>query len=137
LAGKKYGSRVVEHKRFQRIISPDRLAKLEEKFERWGILVVFFGRHLLGVRAQVFLAAGVMRMPAIRFLIADAASAILTVTFMVGIGYLGGNSMEILKNDMKRIEHIAIIALVILLAGLMVFRYFRESRGLRRTKRGG
>ena len=76
-------------------------------------------------------------MPAIKFLMTDAASGILTVTLMVGIGYLGGNSIEILKNDMKRIEHIAIIALVILLAGLMVFRYFRQSRGLGRTKRGG
>jgi membrane protein DedA with SNARE-associated domain len=48
------------------------------------------------VRAQVFLAAGVMRMPAIKFLMADAASAILTVTLMVGIGYLCGNSIEAL-----------------------------------------
>jgi len=137
LAGRKYGRRVVQHKRFQRIISPDRLSKLEEKFKRWGIFVVFFGRHLLGVRAQIFLAAGVMRMPAIKFLMADAVSAILTVTLMVGIGYLGGNSIQVLKKDLTRIEHIAVVLLVILLAGWMVFRYFKGSRRFERTKRGG
>jgi membrane protein DedA with SNARE-associated domain len=128
LVGKKYGRMVVEHKRFRRIIASDRLSKLEEKFKRWGIFVVFFGRHLLGVRAQVFLAAGVMRMPAIKFLMADAASAILTVTLMVGIGYLGGNSIEVLKKDMTRIEHIAVVLLVILLMSWIFFRYFKSIK---------
>ena len=128
LAGRKYGRRVVQHKIFQRIISPDRLSKLEEKFERWGILVVFFGRHLLGVRAQVFLSAGVMRMPAIKFLMADAASAILTVTLMVGIGYLGGNSIEVLKKDMTRIEHVAVVLLILLIMSWIVLRYFKSIK---------
>jgi len=128
LAGRKYGRRVVQHKIFQRILSPDRLSKLEEKFKRWGILVVFFGRHLLGVRAQVFLSAGVMRMPAIKFLMADAASAILTVTLMVGIGYLGGNSIEVLRKDMTRIEHVAVVVLILLLMSWIVLRYFKSIK---------
>jgi len=128
LAGRKYGRRVVQHKIFQRILSPDRLSKLEEKFRRWGILVVFFGRHLLGVRAQVFLSAGVMRMPAIKFLMADAASAILTVTLMVGIGYLGGNSIEVLRKDMSRIEHVAVVVLILLLMSWIVLRYFKSIK---------
>jgi membrane protein DedA with SNARE-associated domain len=60
-AGKKYGRSIVEHKRFHKIISPDTLSKLEEKFRKWGGLVVFLGRHVWGLRAQIFLAAGVMR----------------------------------------------------------------------------
>ena len=128
LAGKKYGRRIIEHKRLHKIISQDRLRKVEEKFERWGILVVFFGRHLLGVRAQVFLVAGVMRMPAAKFVMADAASAILTVTFMVGIGYLGGNSIEVLKKDMTRIEHVAAVLFIMLLVSWIIFRYLKSIR---------
>jgi membrane protein DedA with SNARE-associated domain len=123
--GKKYGRRVIEHKRFRRIISFERLLGFEEKFRKWGILVVFFGRHLLGLRAQIFLAAGVMRMSAIKFLIADGASAVLTITLMVGIGYIGGNSLQILRKDVTRIEHIAIVALMLLIASWIVFRYFK------------
>jgi membrane protein DedA with SNARE-associated domain len=128
LAGKKYGRQVIEHRRLQKIISHDKLCMLEEKFKRWGVLVVFFGRHLLGVRAQVFLVAGVMRMPAIKFLTADAASAILTVTLMVGIGYLGGNSMEVLKKDIGRIEHVAVVLLVMLMIIWIIFRYLKSIK---------
>jgi membrane protein DedA with SNARE-associated domain len=49
LAGKKYGRRIVEHKRFGNIIPPNRLSKLEEKFKKCGSWVVFFGRHILGL----------------------------------------------------------------------------------------
>jgi membrane protein DedA with SNARE-associated domain len=131
LAGRKYGRRIVEHKRFHKIISAERLSKLEEKFKRWGIFVVFFGRHLLGVRAQIFLVAGVMRMPAIRFLMADAASAIITITLMVGIGYLGGNSIETLKKDITRVEHIVVLLMITLFVGWIIFRYFKSLKKLK------
>jgi len=126
--GKKYGRGVIEHKRFRRILSAERLLTLEEKFKKWGIYVVFVGRHFLGIRAQIFLAAGVMRMSTLKFIMADAASAILTMTLMVGIGFWGGNSIEILQKDLKRIEHIGILILVILFTGWMIYKYFRNRK---------
>jgi len=126
--GKKYGRKVVEHKRFRRILSAERLLTLEEKFRKWGIYVVFVGRHFLGIRAQIFLAAGVMRMSPLKFIMADAASAILTMALMVGIGFLGGNSIEILQKDVKRIEHIGILILAILFTGWIVYKYFKNRK---------
>ena len=126
--GKKYGRMLVLHKRFQKIISPDQLSKLEEKFKRRGVWVVLIGRHFLGLRAQIFLVAGVMRMSAIKFLLADGATSLLTIALMSGMGYAGGNSVEILKKNVKRIEHIAILILVILLTGWIVYKYFKTKR---------
>jgi len=126
--GRKYGRKVAEHKRFRRILSAERLLTLEEKFKKWGIYVVFVGRHFLGIRAQIFLVAGVMRMSALKFIMADAASAILTMTLMVGIGFWGGNRVQILQKDLKRIEHIGILILAILLAGWMIYRYLRNRK---------
>lgn len=127
--GKKYGKRVIEDRRFRRIISAERLAKVEGKFRKWGVFVVLVGRHILGVRAQVFLVAGVLRMPALKFLIADAASAILTVALMAGIGYFGGNSIQILRKDVTRIEHIAIlISAVLLTGGIIYYKYLRSKK---------
>jgi membrane protein DedA with SNARE-associated domain len=82
----------------------------------------------LGIRAQIFLVAGVMRMSTLKFVLADAASAILTMTLMVGIGFLGGNSIEILQKDVKRIEHIGILVLAILFTGWMIHKYFRNRK---------
>ena len=130
LAGKKYGRRLVEHKRFQKILTANRLAKLEEKFKRWGALVVFFGRHLLGLRAQIFLVAGVMRMPWKKFLIVDATSALLTITLWGGLGYVGGNSIQTLKRDITNIEQIVMVVLAILLGSVLLFKYFKKRRNL-------
>jgi membrane protein DedA with SNARE-associated domain len=126
--GKKYGRMVVEHKRFQKIISSDRLSKLEEKFKKGDVWVILIGRHFLGLRAQIFLVAGVMRMPAIKFLMTDAATALLTIAFMGGMGYAGGNSVQILRRDLTRIEHIAIVVLMMLIAGWIVFKYFKGNK---------
>ena len=125
-AGRKYGRRLVEHRRFQRILSPDQFSKLEEKFEKWGTYVIFFGRHVLGFRAQIFLVAGVMRMSVIKFLMVDAISALFTIGLWGGVGYLGGNSIQILKNDIMRIEHIAIVVFLISLVSGIFFWYFKN-----------
>ena len=126
--GKKYGRMIVTHKRFQKIISPERLSLLEEKFNKRGVLVLLLGRHFVGLRAQILLTAGVMRMPLIRFLIIDAISALLTIAFMVGAGYIGGNSLQIIKKDITRVEHVAIFLSVMFLALYLLFRYVRSVR---------
>ncbi len=130
-AGKKYGRKVVEHKRIQKILSPEKLLRLEEKFRKWDVWVVFVGRHLFGIRAQVFLAAGVMRMGPIKFLLADAVSAIFSIALMVGIGYLGGNSIDALRRNVTRIEHVAGVILMLLVTGWIIFRRSRTYRRLR------
>lgn len=122
--GKKYGRMIVTHRRFHRIISPERLSALEEKFNKRGFLVILFGRHMFGLRAQIFLVAGVMKMAPLKFIIADAVSSVFTMAIMVGAGYIGGNSLQILKRDLSRIEHIAIVLIIALLASYLLFRYF-------------
>ena len=126
--GKKYGRMIVTHRRFHRIISPERLSRLEDKFNKKGILVVLLGRHLVGLRAQIFLVAGVMRMSALKFIMADAVSSIFTIAVMVGAGYLGGNSLQIIKKDISRVEHVAILLIIILIAIYLSLRYFKVRR---------
>jgi len=126
--GKKYGRKLVSHKKFQKIISPDQLSKLEEKFKNRGVWVVLVGRHFIGLRAQIFLVAGVMRMSATKFLLADGATSLFTIALMCGIGYAGGNSVEILKKNVKRIEHIAILIVAILLSAWIIYKHFKTKK---------
>jgi len=67
-----------------------------------------------------------MRISRIKFLIADGLSAIITISITLGLGYLGGNSLMILKKDITRVDYILILALVILVAGWIILRYFRD-----------
>ena len=125
--GKKYGRMVVEHKRFHRLISPEKLLVLEGNFRKRGILVILIGRHLIGLRAQIFIVAGIMKMSSIKFLIADAATALVTITLMGGIGYWGGNHIQVVKEDMAKIEYIVVAIFVLLLASWIVFRYLKTT----------
>lgn len=123
--GRKYGRMVVTHRKFHRIISPERLLVLEDRFNKWRTLFILFGRHL---GFHVFLVAGIMRMPFLRFLVLDIVSSILTIIPMVTIGYIGGNSLQVLKRDITRIEHIGILLIIILLTIYLFFRYFKSER---------
>jgi len=126
--GKKYGRWVVEHHRFHRIISREIILKVEEKFKTWGPWAIFFGRHVIGLRAQLFIVAGVLRIPAIKFLVVDVISAAFTIAIWGGIGYWGGNSIPIWVKDLKRIGHIGgIVALGLLVCGA-IFWLLRMNR---------
>ena len=128
--GEKYGRRVVEHRRFHRLISPEKLLILEEKFKKRGILVIFIGRHFIGLRAQIFIVAGIMKMSSIKFLIADAVTALVTITLMGGIGYFAGNYIQVVKENMAKIEYVVIIVFAMSLASWIAFRYFKTREKL-------
>ena len=129
LVGRKYGRRIVDLPRFKKILTVERLLAIEERFAKQGTLLILAGRHLIGLRAQLFLVAGVMRMPVLKFVLADAISLSLTVAVMVGAGYVGGNSLQILKKDITRVEHVLVFLAVIVLGIVLLLGYFRSGKG--------
>jgi membrane protein DedA with SNARE-associated domain len=128
--GRKYGRMIVTHKRFHRIISPERLLKLEDMFNKKRTLLVMIGGHLVG---EIFIVAGVMRMPLSKFLAADAIASLFAIAIWTGIGYIGGNSLEVIKEDISRVEHIGILFAIIVISIYLLFRYFK-SRSDRTTQ---
>lgn len=126
--GKRYGRMLVENRRFQKVLSLERLLKTEEKLTKWGAVAVFFGRHLFGVRAQIFLAAGVIKMPYKRFLMADGTSALLSMVLWGGLGFAGGNSIELLRRDITTLEQIVTVILAAVVGSVLLFRYFKKRK---------
>jgi membrane protein DedA with SNARE-associated domain len=120
--GRKYGRKVVAHRRFRKIISARREVRLEKIFRRWGVLAILLGRHLVGLRSQIFLVAGILRMPRARFVLADAASSIVTMTIMVGAGYWGGSTLDLIKKDMEEAQYALLILIAIIAVALLIWR---------------
>jgi membrane protein DedA with SNARE-associated domain len=119
--GRKYGRKIVTHKRFRRIISTRRLRRLEGIFKKWGVLVIFLGRHLVGIRSQIFLVAGVLKMPRPRFIVADAVSSMVTIAIMGGAGYWGGSTMDLIKNNMDDARYALIILIGIVAIAIFIW----------------
>lgn len=93
--------------------------RLHNMFDRYGMLAVFLGRFIPGVRALVPAVAGAMRAPVLRTgLLIGTASAIWygTITY---IAYRVGSNWQSLQGAVARYGTLAgVIAAVILLAGI-------------------
>lgn len=125
LAGNKYGHAVVNHPVFRKFISERSLRAVERQFDDKGVLVIIVGRHLIGLRTPIFLTAGITKMPPLKFLAADAFSSLITMALMIGAGYEGGHSLEIIRKNMARLEHVAIVLLLVSLVLFLLYRSFR------------
>jgi membrane protein DedA with SNARE-associated domain len=117
--GRKYGRMIITHRMFRRILSPKRLEMLADKFNKWGILFIFIGGRLIG---EIFLVAGILKMPRWKFIIIDALSSLFTVVIWIGLGYVGGHTLQIIKEDIARIEHILIYFLI----SIVIYFSFRH-----------
>jgi len=126
--GRTYGRGILEVTRFRKIMTPGRLSKLEVKFQKWGCPVVFFGRFLLGVRAQVFLAAGVLRLSRVKFLIFDGLSGGIMVVFWGAVGFYGDHGIQAVQEKARRIEHVAVIILALGVAVTVTYFYLKNRR---------
>ena len=126
--GRTYGRGVIEITRFRKIMTPERLSRLEVEFQRWGGFVVFFGRFLLGVRAQVFLTAGVLRLSRIKFLIFDGLSAAIMVVFWGAVGFYGNHGIQVVQAKVRRIEYAVIVILVLGVAAAVTYFYLKNKR---------
>ena len=122
--GRKYGRMIITHKMFRKILSPKRLEMLAAKFNKWGIMFIFFGGRLIG---EIFLVAGILKMPRWKFIVIDALSSLFTVVIWIGLGYVGGHTLQIIREDIARIEHI-LIYFLISIAIYFIFRHILWSQ---------
>jgi membrane protein DedA with SNARE-associated domain len=123
--GRKYGRMIVCHRWFQRLLSAEKLTILESKYKKRGVAFILLGRHFIGIRAQIFLVSGVMRMHPLRFLLADAFTVIFTIAFMVSIGYIGGHRLKDIGVDTSRVGLMALLLFGSLSAGYLLFKYIK------------
>jgi len=101
---------------------------LEDKFKRKGVFFILLGRHFIGLRAQIFLVSGIMRMHPLKFLLADAFTVTFTIAVMVSIGYVGAHSLEDIGIDTSKAKYVAILLFITFFTGYLVIAHFRGKK---------
>jgi membrane protein DedA with SNARE-associated domain len=120
LLGHHYGSRILKWRFVARILTPERYAKVQEKFHRYGNRMLFTARFLPGMRTTIYLTAGMThRVSWLRFLVIDTLAALISVPFWVYLGYFGADNHEWLVKWVRRGQGslwilVGILALVLL-----------------------
>jgi membrane protein DedA with SNARE-associated domain len=84
--GRAAGPRIFRFRVTRRVISPERRQRIERKFAASGIKILLLARLLPPLRTGVFIIAGAIRFPVLKFLIADLVYAV----FGVGILFFAG-----------------------------------------------
>ena len=76
--------------RGRRLLGGHRTEVLQRSIEDHGMKAVFLFRYAFGLRTAGYFLAGALRMPPVRFTLADAAGSSTWVGILVGLGYLVG-----------------------------------------------
>lgn len=87
--GRKFGRKLVMHKKFHRLLTPEKFNAIEAKIKMSGLPLLLFGRQIIGFRTQLFLVSGIMGINPRTFILIDSVAAALTASIMISAGYIG------------------------------------------------
>jgi len=115
--------------RFGRYIflTPERLDRTEDFFNRHGGKVVTIARFIEGLRQANGLLAGIVGMHWLKFLVFNALGAVLWVGTWAGLGYLAGQNIVEIYGAYERYKWYAVAAIVVI-AAIVITRRVRRRR---------
>jgi membrane protein DedA with SNARE-associated domain len=131
MLGHHYGARILQWRFVARVLTPERYAKVQEKFDRYGNRMLFFARFLPGMRTTVYLTAGTThRVSFLRFLLIDTLAALISVPFWVYLGFFGADNHEWLVMWIQR-GQTSLWVLVGILVLVVLVSWWRHRRRAR------
>lgn len=126
------GSRALEWRWVNWLLTPRRYAQVQQKYARYGNRMLFVARFLPGLRAPIFLTAGMShRISFLQFLLMDGAAALISVPAWVYLGFHGAENHEWLLTWLQRGEGVVWLLAMALLAALGVYLWRRRQRQAR------
>jgi membrane protein DedA with SNARE-associated domain len=127
--GGRWGPEVCQHRWVNWLITPARLERMSQRFNRYGMWMCFFGRFFMGVRAAMCITAGVTRLPFWRFVLADLAGALLSIPLFVWLGYWFASMVPTLRAYVHLTEWVLLAIALVILLGFIAYRRWRPIRG--------
>jgi len=129
------GRRLVERYGRYIFLTPERLDKTTQFFERHGGKIIVVARFIEGLRQANGIIAGISGLHWARFVVFNAIGAALWVAVWTSIGYFSGSHINSIYNTATRYSTYLAIAVGVLLLAYIVRRVLR-SRARRREERG-
>lgn len=100
------------------LLSPEKIRKAEEYFDRKGNISTFIGRLIPGIRQLISIPAGLARMKMTSFVFFTALGAMIWNTVLAAMGYIAGGNQELI-NEYSEILSWAIIG--VFCAAVLIF----------------
>ena len=105
------GPKALEHRILRPVMTPDRMEKVHDLFDHHGRKAIFFGRFVAGLRAPLFLVAGITRLPLRIFFGMDLTAALLSVPLMLAAAWYFGDHIDDFRRMVGTGKAVIILAL--------------------------
>src|SRR5437879_5588376 len=129
-AGRRWGERLLRWRVVRHVLTRARADWLKAAYREHAMKTVVTARHVTGLRAAAFLTAGIARVPFWKFILADAAAALLGVPTGFALAYFFTDQFAGIPHDVHRVERwITLLALVALATWIVVLAW-RKSRAV-------
>jgi membrane protein DedA with SNARE-associated domain len=125
--GQRGGRPLIERYRHVFSIRAETVERGDRLFERYGAAAVFLGRFLFGMRVLASLLAGALHMPWRKFVVFNFLGAAVWVSAICGAGYLFGGHWGRLAHDLRRVD--LLVGIVVVVAGLWLWWRSRNKIG--------
>jgi membrane protein DedA with SNARE-associated domain len=125
--GQRGGRPLIERYRHVFSIRSETVERGDRLFERYGAAAVFLGRFLFGMRVLASLLAGALHMPWRKFVLFNFLGAAVWVSAICGAGYLFGGHWGRLAHDLRRVD--LLVGIVVVVAGLWLWWRSRNKIG--------
>ncbi|EGY34440.1 DedA family protein [Aggregatibacter actinomycetemcomitans] len=126
--GRIYGVKILRFRPIRRFLTVERLRLVRNKFDQYGNRVLFIARFLPGLRAPIYMVAGITRRVSfIRFLLLDLVASIISVPIWVYLGDFGASNLDWLHEQIKKGQSV-IYVLVAVLVIFVAWKWYKARK---------
>lgn len=132
-AGRLWGDKILKFKPIARVMTPQRYAQVQEKFDKYGNWVLFVARFLPGLRTPIYVTAGVSRKVSfLQFLLMDGFAALISVPIWIYLGDYGASNREWLMEKVHQFQAVVFVLIGIGAVALLFFWWKKRRNSPRR-----
>ncbi len=135
--GRRYGADIMERRWFRRIAKPWLIEKARQKYEHHGAKILFLGRFMPGLRAVLFMTAGVFKIPYWKLLAFDGSAAFISVPLWIWAGWYFNTKIGEVFTSAKIATTVLFSLLAVALVSWGVWEYYHNLRKRNRPEDSG
>lgn len=130
IIGRRYGRDFFIRKNY-RLFSANDIARAEEKFARWGGLILVVSRFVVGLRVALIVGAGIAAYPAMRMVLYTLISYLLFSGLLMFLGFKLMEHLDKIETLLTTYNYIGWLIVVALIAWYL----FRRAKNARKGSR--
>lgn len=125
------GARLLQNRWVTRLFPPEKREQIEKNFHHYGVKILLLVRWVPGIRSPMFITAGLMRVPLLRFVIADSLAAGLGHSLLFFSAFWFGDQFRDLflhaEEEVKnKLQPIIILSVLIAIGLFFLFCFWRR-----------